>query len=337
MSRNLPSPHPRGMRLPFTSRLVRASALVSNLAYDGLRYWRHSFTRGPGGQENQRARIAIGLHFLEYSMSLRSSASGHALDKARQLMGDLRAYIDHYGRDATVEIALNAAAAYASFNAADGHPLPDIEADIAALQSEGTDLRGGTEEVTAEDIRARSMINFLSFAEARHSIRQFGPDPVDPERIARAVRIAQQSPSSCNRQTCRAWVWTESEKMQRVVALQNGNRGFGQELGGIAVVTSDLAHWETATERFQGWVDGGMFAMSLAYGFHAEGLGAVMLNWSVTRERDRQLRRLTGMPDSHLVITMIGFGNLPERLRVPVSQRKPLDYGLTLNAPLGGG
>ena len=87
-------------------------------------------------------------------------------------------------------------------------------------------------------------------------------------------------------------------------------------------------------ERYQGWVDGGMFAMSLAYGFHAEGLGAVMLNWSVTLRRDRELRALTGIPDSSLVITMIGFGNLPERLTVPVSQRKPLDLALALNAPL---
>ena len=61
-----------------------------------------------------------------------------------------------------------------------------------------------------------------------------------------------------------------------------------------------------------------------------------MLNWSVTRDRDRELRRLIGLPESELVITMVGFGTLPETLRVPVSQRRPVDTALSLNRPLPG-
>ena len=320
---------------PFFASISKAAQLSSNLAYDGLRYWRHSFTRGVRGQENLRARIAISLHFLEYGMSLAGVSPGHGLDKARQLVVDLGTYIDHCGRDATVEIAIETLSSYLSFNAAGGNSLLDLEAQIAELRDCGDHgLAGGTEEVLATDIRAKGQIDFLSFAEARHSIRQFSPGQVDPDKIARAVRVAQQSPSSCNRQTCRAWVWTDPVPMRKVTALQNGNRGFGDQLGGIAVVTSDLSHWETATERYQGWVDGGMFAMSLAYGLHAEGLGAVMLNWSVTHARDRELRRLTRIPESSLVITLIGFGNLPDKLRVPISQRKPLELTLALNAPL---
>lgn len=320
---------------PLGSRLRKATELAANMLYDGRRYWRHSFTSGVRGKENLRARIAIGLHFLEYGLSLSGAQPGHGLDKARQLAIDLGTYIDHYGQDATVEIALKTLAEYLAFNTKGGAPLPDLQAQHEAL-SDGRDtgMRGGCEVVTADDIRARSQIDFLSFAEARHSIRQFASGPVDPIKIERAVRIAQQSPSSCNRQTCRAWIWTEPQALKRVIALQNGNRGFGDQLAGVALVTSDLAHWETAAERYQGWVDGGMFAMSLAYGFHAEGLGAVMLNWSVKRQRDRELRALTGIPESSLVITMLGFGNLPERLTVPVSQRKPLELALSLNAPL---
>lgn len=319
------------------ARVRRATALLADTAYDMSRYWRHSFTRGARVHENLRARIAIALHFLEYSMSLRASQPGHAQDKAAQLARDLQTYTTHFGFDATVEIALEALSAYLAFNRSAGNDLSHIADKVKDLRSAGgLGLRGGTEMVTLANITAHSQFDFLSFAEARHSIRQYAPGSVDPEKIARAVRAAQQSPSSCNRQTCRAWIWTEPQAMARVVALQNGNRGFGDQLGGIAIVTSDLAHWETATERYQGWVDGGMFAMSLAYGFHAEGLGAVMLNWSVPRAQDRKLRRLTGIPDSALVVTMIGFGNLPETLRVPISQRKPLDYALSLNAPLSG-
>lgn len=320
---------------PMWSRLRKATDLAANLLYDGGRFWRHSFTRGVRAKENLRARIAIGLHFLEYGLSLSGARPGHGLDKARQLAIDLGTYIENYGRDATVEIALQTLGQYLAFSARGGASLPDIQAQLEALRDfSDTGLRGGVEMVTADDIRKQGEIDFLSFAEARHSIRQFGPGPVDPIKIERAVRIAQQSPSSCNRQTCRAWIWTEPQARQQLIALQNGNRGFGDQLAGVALVTTDLAHWETAAERYQGWVDGGMFAMSLAYGFHAEGLGAVMLNWSVPRQRDKELRALTGIPESSLVITMLGFGNLPERLAVPVSQRKPLEFALSLNAPL---
>ncbi|MGV2077088.1 MULTISPECIES: hypothetical protein [unclassified Rhizobium] len=34
-----------------------------------------------------------------------------------------------------------------------------------------------------------------------------------------------------------------------------------------------------------------MFAMKLALGLHAEGLGTCMLNWSAARDQDQMLRR----------------------------------------------
>ncbi|PVB60723.1 nitroreductase [Labrenzia sp. 011] len=178
------------------------------------------------------------------------------------------------------------------------------------------------------------MIDFLAFAEARHSIRTYEKGEVPLASIENAVRAAQQSPSSCNRQTCRAYVFTDSEAVQKVLSLQNGNRGFGDQLGGVAIITSNLSHWENAHERYQAWVDGGMFAMSFVYGLHAEGLGSVMLNWSVTHDQDEKLRKLACLPESDLVITMVGFGLLPKELKVPVSQRKPLDYALFVNSPV---
>lgn len=250
---------------------------------------------------------------------------------------DIDTWIAAFGPDATTEIALRALESWLERNAGSGLDTARIEQVVAAHSGTATSgLCGGVEEVTREDIQARGMMDFLAFAEARHSIRTYAPEPVPQDAIERAVRAAQQSPSSCNRQTCRAHIWTEPAARARLLALQSGNAGFGDQLGGVAVITSDLSHWEQANERYQGWVDGGLFAMSFAYGLHAEGLGAVMLNWSERHARDRELRALAGLAESELVVTMIGFGCLPERLRVPVSQRKPLSYAMRLNAPLGG-
>ncbi|AJY45017.1 nitroreductase family protein [Martelella endophytica] len=330
MSGPMPEPRPSS-----SQRRELFDTLVANTWRDVRRFWRSSFTGAARNRENLRARIAIGLHFLEYGSALEGAKAGHGQEKANQLAADIDTFIAHFGPDATTEIALRTLESYLAFNDESGIDLGAIRAVVERHgNSRKSGLRGGVETVTADDIRRRGMIDFMSFAEARHSIRSYKNEPVPASSIEQAVRIAQQSPSSCNRQTCRARIWTEPSDIARITALQNGNRGFGDQLGGIAIITSDLAHWEHAHERYQAWIDGGMFAMSFAYGLHAEGLGAVMLNWSVTHDQDDRLRRLIDLPESELVITMVGFGVLPDRLKVPVSQRKPLDYALVLDAPL---
>lgn len=316
--------------------IAQAWRLARALASDGWRFWRHSFTRDARDREQRRARMAMDLHFLEYGLALRHAQTGHGFDKATRLVTDLEAYVARFGADAQTEIATRALDAYLDLNAADPRAT-GLRARLLALEAPETGLRGGAEPVTREEIAAATgPVDFLAFARARHSIRQYAPEPVPAEAIERAALAAQQSPSSCNRQTCRIHLWTERDAIARVCALQSGNRGFGHELGGIAVLWTDLRDWTEAGERTNGLVDGGMFAMSFMLALHAEGLGTVPLNWSEEPAQDLALRRLANLPESAQVVVMVGFGVLPERLRVPVSQRRPLASCLTVNPPLAG-
>lgn len=316
------------------SSLSKAWHLAAALVSDGWRFWRYSFTRSARTREQLRARMAMDLHFLEYGLSLRGARPGHGLDRAGQLVSDLETYVARWGHDAQTEIAVRALEAHLALNDAMAG-AGALQDRIEALHAPRTGLCGGAEIVTRADILAASQpVDFMAFATARHSIRQYDSAPVPAEAIERATRIAQQSPSSCNRQTCRIHVWTDRAMIARVAALQSGNRGFGHELGGIAILWTELSGWTEAAERGNGLVDGGMFAMSFIYGLHAEGLGTVPLNWSEEPSQDLALRRLTGLPDSAQVIVMVGFGTLPESLAVPVSQRRPLASCLTLDPPL---
>ncbi|NES66883.1 MAG: nitroreductase, partial [Okeania sp. SIO2D1] len=107
-------------------------------------------------------------------------------------------------------------------------------------------------------------------------------------------------------------------------SCQNGNRGFGEQASKVLIVTSNLEHFASIGERYQGWIDGGMFSMSLVYGLHSLGLGICCLNWSFKKKQDRQLKIIAGIPDSDLVIMMIAVGHLPEEFKVAQSPRKPL-------------
>lgn len=322
---------------PGVRRIGAALRLASNLAYDGFRYWRNSYLQDVNRPRQRAARMMADAHFLEYGMSLSNAKAGFGRVRAERLASDVEAYLRQSGPGAVSEIARKTLESYLAFNAGEDRGLEGLRSTLSRhLPESRYDVAGGVETVSATEIHAKSAIDFLGFVRSRHSIRSFKPGPQPVEELKRAVMAAQEAPSSCNRQTCHVYAYTDPVLLERVRKMQAGNRTFGHQLAGLLIVTSDLNAWETVGERYQGWVDGGLFAMTLAYALHAEGLGTCMLNWSVEKEQDKALRRLTGLDDGQLVITMMGFGWLPDTLDVCVSQRLPISETLTLNRPLTG-
>jgi len=167
--------------------------------------------------------------------------------------------------------------------------------------------------------------SFVRVIRSRSSVRTFVQGKVPEQSVVKtAVETAISSPSVCNRQSWRVHCFTGA-KAQAVLALQNGNRGFGHMIPLVMVVTSDMRSFTTSVERNQPWIDGGMFAMTLLLGLHGEGLGAVPLNWSVHNTTDSLLRQVAGIPDYQRVIMLIGCGYPEEGCLVTRSQRRPCD------------
>ncbi len=313
-------------------------ALARNAFYDYRRYARASFAIRSSGRENRRAIIRILTHYIEGGMSFPDVRLGYGQEKIHSIIAKVRSYVDDYGIDETVVWAVSTLQDYVDFHR-HRHAVPKgIEAEVSGLRNrveiDDRKQAGGAERVTAAEIRASADFDFDSFLRHRHSVRQYAPGPVDEATIRRAVANAQQSPNVCNRQTCRVYAVNRRDDVQKVLEFQAGNAGFRQEIGTVFVITSNMAHLNLIGERYQGWIDGGIFAMTLALSLHAEGLGACFLNWSVEMEQDRALRRCLGIPDSEIVITMMSAGHLKDEFRVPVSQRKPLDDVLILNPDL---
>ncbi|MGK9051505.1 nitroreductase family protein [Neorhizobium petrolearium] len=320
------------------ARLKSFLWLARNSLYDFHRYRKSSFIDGVRSRENLEAHIRLLSHMLEYGLALSDPRAGFGMDKVRVLAGELSHYLTAYRRDATTDNGIGVLSAYIDYNAGQGADVSEARSlldGLLRIDAAGAPCTAGSEEVSAEAIRAAASIDFARFMGARHSVRQYHrARPVEREKIERAVAAAQQSPSSCNRQTAKVLAFTHKASIARVLSHHNGNRGFGDQLGGVFVVVVDLRNWNTIGERNQGWVDGGMFAMTLALGLHAEGLGACMLNWSADMNEDRRLRKLLGLDDTQIIITLIGFGHMVERFRVPVSRRRPISQILIHEPPL---
>ncbi|HEY0846542.1 MAG TPA: nitroreductase family protein [Noviherbaspirillum sp.] len=301
-------------------RLMRA------YAYD----WR-TYRRGSGLFRKQdrgviEAQIIKAYHRIEKGLALPAPRSGFGKDAVAGVLDGVATHERYFGASTTTARALNTLHEYLEFTRAGGADVSWLEPRLAALAPAQPDAagEGGTREVTREEILAAARRDLSGFFSTRFSVRQFSGEPVSDDLLVQAVSMAKKSPSVCNRESGGVYVASDPAKKAALLALQNGNRGFGEYADRVLVITSRMDTFLSVGERYQCWIDGGLFAMSLIYALHSLGVGTCCLNWSVEPATDRALKKLSGIPADHAVVMLLAVGHLPPTLRVAQSPRRAL-------------
>lgn len=178
-------------------------------------------------------------------------------------------------------------------------------------------------DCTREQYFSHRSDDFYQFSNSRHSARNFTDEPVSMELINKAVQLAQNAPSACNRQAPRIYIIQDKDKIKQVLALHGGNRGFGHTVDKLIIVCGYLPCYGL-NERDCVYVDCGIFTMNLAYSLHYYGVGNCILNWSVSNENDIALRKIIPVKNEETVCTLIACGNVPEKFKVCTSGKKTL-------------
>jgi nitroreductase len=310
--------------------------LGSSYLYDIRRYHKaaskgiDTVSVGKSRHVELRSWIAADAHKIEKGLALHSPRPGFGKPVVKRLLDHVERYHQDFEPDHITELALNVLEVYRSYSEAHGVDCSELEQrlrDLAVALGDSRDCgRGGLLKIDRADALKQAQLPGLGdFFESRHSVRDFSDAPVSMELVEAAVAMAQKTPSVCNRQSWKAYAYVDQEVARKVLACQQGNRGFGDRAAGVVVITSDLRTFFSYGERNQGFIDGGMFAMSVVYGLHAQGLGACCLNWCAELEAERLVRATTGIPAHEAVIMMIAIGHLPESLSVAESVRKPIE------------
>jgi len=319
---------PRGVRRQLRHVQIFGQC-AANFFYDLRRFFRHaSLYTGGESVERLRAVITMNYHRIEKGLSLSEPRPGFGAGVVQNLIGSLLQASQCAELAETRAIALNVLDRYAAYSRQHGLDNPALHQQLLTLRAQlpapSPDVGGGLREISRHQIHQAAMLDLRDFFDKRFSVRQFALGEVGLPTIENAVRMAQKSPSVCNRQAWRVHVFSRDEDKRRVLALQNGNRGFGEQLDKVLLVTADLTQFVSVGERNQGWIDGGMFAMSLVYALHSLGLGTCCLNCSNEKSTDQALRHAAHLGAAEAVIMMIGVGFLPEKLQVAQSPRRPL-------------
>jgi len=293
--------------------------------YDFFRFFKYAGWRGIKELDKIDYKAVKIYHRLEKSLSFknrnRSSGWGAAKDFMRLLENkglnsEERGYQEIIGIKVLHDFLLS--------TDAKGQDRTHLEKFLKTNASLVSKI-GGVLESSAEKMASGKLDNPEQFFLTRYSVRDFKEDPVPKDLIYRTLQLAMKTPSVCNRQAWHVYHLDRRSSIDRALSLQNGNRGFGHEVPCLIVITSDLKAFDTAGERNQHWIDGGMFSMSIVMALHALGLASCCLNWSKGPVDDIKFRKLINIEDSHSIMMMLAVGYASDDLKVCYSARKPIE------------
>lgn len=326
---------PKSLKMKLiNNKLYILTQLNYNYLIDLITFAKYSGTfNSEKTQLHHEASLIFYYHKIEKGLSLPNPRVGFGKENVYHLVSLLEDYFKKYGWDEVSKVTLNTLYSYYYFNEKNGKKIDDIYNRIDRLnKTVPQDLKiqiGGVNQLDKRDI-VKDFVDFKDFAYSRYSIRNFSPEEVSLDLIKDAVEIAQKTPSVCNRQTSRVIVFDDEKLKKEVLKYQNGNGGFGQNASKILIVTTQMESFIGAHERNQGYIDGGMYAMSLIYALHSLGVGTCPLNLALNINVDKKLKRAAKINNSEILIMMIAVGNLPEKLKVASSHRRDASEVMTI-------
>ena len=272
-------------------------------------------------KEALAALILAEAHVIQKGITMPNRRLGFGLEKARSLIHHLNEYIQHYSKDDDViKFAVSDLSLYVDVHNKNEYTLPDdINVNISSLINQVKFIPQEDRLYNKSEI-FKDWTDFRDFAASRHSIRNFSSESIEIERIIDAVKLAQTAPSACNRQGVRVKIISSEDVKNKVLSIQNGNRGFGQFADKILLLTFEQGACEYEY-RTSGYIDVGIFAMNLLYTLHVNGICACTLNAHLTISQHKQLQSILGYNNSEMPALFIAIGNPLPQFRIAKSER----------------
>lgn len=311
-------------------KIVSEISLIRSFLYD-YRIFRSAYT-DPGNAcvEGLRSWLLQDQHRIEKAFTLPYTKSYFGEFVIRRLVLNYRRYVDLVGedwislsvRDALKKYLDHSRGSTSAPNMAQEKLLSEISLALSGAHGCASSI---VHEVDVSDYFSSDK-KFDSIVRGRSSVRDYSERVPTMDVLTQCVELALETPSVCNRRHYRVG-FVFGEMVEKVLLLQNGNAGFRNKIKCVGFVCSDARYFVSHTERKQGYVDGGMFLMSLLNSFHFCELTACSLNWSASVRADKDLHTLLGLPSHYLIVSLFSVGYANEKVLVTESARgKASDY-----------
>lgn len=270
--------------------------------------------------------LRIRIHGIEKGFSFRTTKPAFGRDKIMMLLEQLDRYSTMEGHKDDFVIDSLSTVKYYIDTFRDDKIIKDIKEQCEKIEKRmhvQIAPKPATLMIQKETVDAiLSSIDYESFIASRHSYRFYSKEPVSKELLRRALKIAEHTPTACNRQGQKVYVFT-GENKDRLLNI-GPSRGFVTEVNTAILITVDMRAY-FGEEFYQCYVDGGLYAMNLINAIHSTGLGCIPLTAGMYAVNQREeLCKKLNIPENEAPIITIGVGNREPSSQVNASYRK--DY-----------
>lgn len=311
------------------------SAVDGRFGYEAQRVLAGQRMHHEDTQQADGARYTLrrNTHRLEKGLCMRPRRPVFALDYIVETVTALeRTKRSQCSTDADLfQWACDVLQAY--FDACASHPVIDRERARFREITAGLPWQAGAsvpyQRPDPENLPSYEQLAAL--AKRRRSVRWFLPKPVPRELVDKALLVAFQAPSACNRQPFRYAVLDDPELVQKVAKIPMGTAGYGHNIPTLVVVLGQLRAFRHERDRHLPYIDGCLAAMGFELALETLGLSSCSINWPAIPEKEHAMERALGLAPDECPIMLIAVGYPDPEGLVPYSQKRPLDELRTWN------
>lgn len=167
--------------------------------------------------------------------------------------------------------------------------------------------------------------DLMKLAQQRRSVRWFEQKKVPRELLDKAMMVARQAPTACNRLPYEFKIFNDPKLAQEVAGIPFGTTGYSHQVPAVVVVTGKLSSYFSPRDRHAIYVDSSLAAMSFIFALETLGLSSSVINWPDFEPLEMKMQKTLGLDVSDRVVMLIAVGYADPEGGVPFSQKKDLD------------
>lgn len=161
-----------------------------------------------------------------------------------------------------------------------------------------------------------------ALAKHRRSVRWFTDRKVSRSDIDKALEVAAQSPTACNRMPYEYRIFDDPKLVKEVADIPFGAGGYSHQIPTIAVVIGKLDSYFSPRDRHAIYVDGSLSAMSFMYALDTLDISSCVINWPDFEPLELKMQKKLGLAPDERVIMLIAIGYADPDGEIPYSMKK---------------
>lgn len=165
----------------------------------------------------------------------------------------------------------------------------------------------------------------LDLSMRRRSVRWFKQKKVPRDLIDKALLIARQAPTACNRLPYEFRVYDDPRLVKKVANIPFGTGGYADNIPTIIVVIGKQESYFSSRDRHLIYIDSSLAIMGFVYALETLGLSSTCINWPDFPPLENKMQKSLGLSVDERPIMLLAVGFPDPKGAIPYSQKKSLE------------